>query len=878
MRNGFNARWIAVFSGILLLAAASINAADAAMMTPRLKPPAPGPAYMSRADLERIRTIRDSLSRKRYSSARALIDLVEDPTAKTLAQWYYFDAQDPDVSVTEADAYLDANPDWPSTTKIQMHVEGVMTSATPASTVLAFFDTRDPLTGGGKLQLARAQFSAGSPEAGVFQIKDAWINNNFRLADEQRLLAQYGGRLTPEDHIARVDRLLWSREVTNARRVFSRLPSAERRKAEVRAELLMQTSGAQRAYDNLKEHERADAGVMLAAIRHFRRADEEMRAIAITRAAPLDPVERRNPARWWDEQQLLMRWALKNRQYADAYAMAAMHGLEPGTGDFAEAEFDAGWIALRFLGDPDRALTHFAALTASVGAPISLSRGWYWMARAAEARGDADKAAAWYRNAAGHPYTFYGQLAAEKLGPTAMSAFREAPPATAEEKAKFGARPAVGALRMLTDVGDERAFLIFSYNVDDSLESRGEFLELANLALRMGAPHVAVRAGKVAVRAGSFAPQVAYPEIYVPEDATRFTPAEIILGLSRQESEFNPRAYSRAGARGMMQLIPSTAQITARKEGLPYRRSALLDDPIYNMTLGAAHLSHLLERYDGSYIMTFAAYNAGPHRVTQWIEAYGDPRGGAIDPLDWIEQIPFGETRNYVQRVLENTQIYRSRISGGPIAGRLAADIERGGAPGRVGATPALDATGMLPPLQARIADIADPLVNPPPPPEPVVEAIEEARAEEAQPGGRGSRRPFSRSRRSDAAETTDAPRPVLTVEDAASAADGGAAAPIPAAATTPQPAAYTPSPAESEDTGDAGAGVADPPTPIATPASIATPTGVYIEGPSFPAGARVPAGAGAGAGAGVGATAPTLAGDTQTGEAGDETEAKTNA
>jgi len=454
---------------------------------------------------------------------------------------------------------------------------------------------------------------------------------------------------------------------------------------------------------------------MLAAVRYFRRKQEEPRAVAIARSAPADAETLRAPDRWWYEQNLLMRWAMKNRQYADAYAMASHHALTPGSSEFAEAEFAAGWIALRFLNEPARAEQHFAALAANVGAPISLSRGWYWLARAADAKGENEKAMSRYARAAEHIYTFYGQLAAEKIGGDAlMRGFEAATTATPEDKARFAARPAAAALRMLTDIKDERAFLIFAYHIDDTLQSRGEFRELADLAIGMGAPHVAVRAGKVAVRSDAFAPDIAYPDIAVPNDATRFAPAEIILGLSRQESEFNPRAYSRAGARGMMQLIPSTALATARKEGLKYSRSALLDDPHYNMTLGSAHLSHLIARFNGSWIMTFAAYNAGANRVDQWVEAYGDPRSPGVDPLDWIEQIPFEETRNYVQRVLENSQIYRSRLTNHAIAGALSADIERGGPAARIAATAPTGAVGVLPDVQQRIADMAAPLLNPP--------------------------------------------------------------------------------------------------------------------------------------------------------------------
>lgn len=695
------------------IAAAALTPA-LAVEAPRLKPSPPGPAFVEQSDLSRLLAVKDAVSRRNYALARSLAGEMRDATAKSLAEWYYYDAEDPLVSIEAADAFLDTHPEWPSVAKIQSHVEKRMSWTLSPSTVLAFFESRDPVTGEGKLQLARAQFATGAAEAGELHVKDAWINNNFTLPDEQRLLANYGGRLTADDHAKRADRLLWAREVMTAKRVFSQLKADDRRRAETRAALLLGAASGPNLYANLSADDRADPGVMLAAIRYFRRIEEEPRAIAIARSAPTDAASLRNPERWWDEQNLLMRWALKNRQYADAYAMAAHHGLEAGTANFAEAEFNAGWIALRFLNDAARAEQHFAALTGNVSAPISLSRGLYWLARAAEARGDKDLAATRYEKAAEQIYTFYGQLAAEKIGgPALEKAFEESPPATPEEKARFGSRPAVAALRMLTDIRDDRAFLIFAYSIDDALTSRGEFRELADLAMRMNAPHVAVRAGKVAVRTGSFAPEIAYPDIAVPGSATRFAPAEVILGLSRQESEFNPRAYSRAGARGMMQLIPSTALATARKEGIKYNKTALLDDPQYNMTIGSAHVSHLISRFDGSWIMTFAAYNAGVNRVDQWILSYGDPRSPAVDPLDWIEQIPFEETRNYVQRVLENSQIYRSRLNKGAIAGTLARDIERGGSAGRVASLPPINSPGAIPDIQPRIAALAEPVLNP---------------------------------------------------------------------------------------------------------------------------------------------------------------------
>ena len=684
MRNARVWRHFAGFAAGLILSCLSLPA-GAEMGTPRVKPPPPGPQYATRPDLLYLKDIQKSVEKRDWASAKAMTEKLSSPVARSLGKWFYFYAEDPLVPVVDADAFLDAHPDWPGIAKIQTHAEKRITTNASARSILDFFETRDPVTGEGMLALARAEFAVGKAEAGEVYVREAWKRFNFTLQDEQRLIANYGRYLSVDDHIARADRLLWNREVTAARRVFHFLPARDRRMAEARAALMAGAENGPNLFYSLKDDERLDSGVLLAAVRYFRRREEEPRAVTLAMQAPTDPAVLRNSGRWWEERQLLMRWALEERRYEDAYSMAAGHGLEPGQA-FSEAEFDAGWIALRFLNAAERAETHFAALAGAVGAPISVSRAYYWLGRAAESKGASDLANVRYKEAARHIYTFYGQLAAERLGGEALKVGFAGPVASSpEDLARFSARPSAHALRILSDMGDAKTFLIFSYHLDDSLESAGEYAELARLADRVGATHVKVRAGKVGVGRNAFVGDAVYPLIYIPDRARRFAPPEVILGISRQESEFNPRAYSSAGARGMMQLLPTTAEITARKEGLAYSRTALLDDPEYNLTLGAAHLSHLFARYNNSRILTYVAYNAGPNRAVQWIERFGDPRSAGVDPVDWIELIPFQETRNYVQRVLENSQVYRGRLDEAPIAGKLAGDIELGGGPKRAG-------------------------------------------------------------------------------------------------------------------------------------------------------------------------------------------------
>lgn len=702
-------------------AAANISPASIASVeasaSPRLKPPPPEPEFISRGDLTVIKSVKSALDAKQFSTARRAIDTLQDDTAKSLGLWYYFRAEDPLVSYGDVVAFLDDHPNWPSLTRIQRHAEEELIASLPGTDVVEFYANRSPATIDGAIALAKALRANGETDKAGDLIREFWRTKNIKASDEEPVLAEFSSALGTEDHAARVDRLLSKRQVTNARRTFGYLDSQDKKLAKVRAELLMQGADAGAKYDALSDQERLNRGVFHAALRYFRRSGNEVRAIQIARArdsilassTSKDVGDDAGAFAVWYERQLLMRHAIKEGLYADAYVMAAGHGLAPGSTSFSEAQFNAGWLALRFLDEPVRARDHFAALTASVGAPISLARGYYWLGRADQAASASDSAQQWYQKAAGYPYTYYGQLAAEELGePLALQTrYKKIEANTSYASAAFSQSSVARAAQILTDIGDERSFLIFSYHLDDQLDGEASYILLADTASRLQAPHISVRAGKAAVRRGYFAPQVSYPEISVPDTATSYAPREVILGLSRQESEFNASAYSRAGARGIMQLMPATAKITANKEGLPYKRSALLSDPHYNMVIGSAHLSHLLERFDGSWPMVFAAYNAGARRVDEWVERYGDPRSSAVDPVDWIEQIPFSETRNYVQRVLENTQIYRSALGGSAIAGRLSADIESGGPLGRAGKKPALASRGFVPEAPTGTKDIA---------------------------------------------------------------------------------------------------------------------------------------------------------------------------
>lgn len=658
------------------LSALALGAAVAAPI-PSLKPPAPESPYVSAGDEAILRAAFDALDDRKHGLAQALLDDVRAEDARLLGEWAYLRSKADVTSLPRLDAFLRAAPGWPREAAIQRKAEDLLTDETDPGLVLDFFADREPVSGNGKLQLGRALHTTGETARGEALIRSAWVDHDWPKADETDSLSRYGAFLRPEDHFAKADRQLFDIVATNTQRIVPLLTEERQAEARARIALLKRDRNAPALYRALPEASRRDPGVLHAAIRYHRRAGEDVEA---TRLAGLAPDERRDPEAWFGETRLLARTALNEGRFEDAYVLSAGTGLTEGA-DFAEAEFMAGWVALRFLGDPERAAAHFAHITSGVSSPISLSRGHYWLGRALAAAGDEAGAGAAYREAASHPYAYYGQLAAEALGEgVPAQAFPEAEQPSADDLTAFEARGMVAAMRILAELGRDQDFDRFARALDDELDSTGDVLAYADLVLGERKPHLAVRAGKIARGNAAFVPRVTYPDYPVPDAAKAYVEAPLILGLSRQESEFNPRAHSRAKAKGLMQMLSSTARITARKEGMPYAEARLFDDPTYNQTLGAAHLSHLLEREGGSYVRVLAGYNAGPHRVDRWTERYGDPRDGTVDPVDWVELIPFSETRNYVMRVLENVQIYRAREGGGPIAGGLTADILRGGA------------------------------------------------------------------------------------------------------------------------------------------------------------------------------------------------------
>lgn len=615
--------------------------------------------------------------RGNWSEVAQLQRSATDPVVRDLILWKRASEGVPGMSFDEINAALTRLHDWPLTDRMRRRAEEIIElSGLNHFERIQWLEASGPRTGAGKIALANAWRGMGEPAKANAILRDAWRNNSLDRDLERAVLASDGRNLTQDDHRARVDFLIWTNQRSAAEAIKPLLTPDYRQLTDARLALANRAKRidtlVQAVPDNLQSH----PGLLYERAR-WRRSNKVPDGVApLLVAIDGKDIPAAGRGKLWSERALATREDLKTRNYSRAYRLASPHGMTAGS-DFAEAEWLSGWIALRLNGDATRGLSHFQAMAASVSSPVSVSRGNYWAGRAQDALKQESGALESYRTAAQYKFTYYGQLAAERIGDRTID-LPAAPALSPEADAAFSSRPVVKAMMLLSEAGQMSSFRDFAYFLDDQLTDPAEIERLARIAVEVDAPDVGVRIGKAALQKGIVAPEAAYPVVTYPILRQPRVERAMVYAITRQESEFNPRAISRVGARGLMQFMPATARAEARLRGMPYEQVWLTDDPAYNMTLGGLHLDTLLDQFNGSYIMTAAAYNAGPSRPRQWVNDYGDPRAGQIDPIDWVEFVPFSETRNYIQRVLENVQVYRHRLSGKPEDIALNEDLKRG--------------------------------------------------------------------------------------------------------------------------------------------------------------------------------------------------------
>lgn len=619
-------------------------------------------------------------ARDDWSSALTYSAQTSNPVVRDIIQWKYLLDEDSGASFDAITAFINTHPRWPRLNALLIRAEKAMPGELDPAQVIAWYGNRAPLSGPGMIHLGEAQMSAGRIADGIALIRRGWIEFTYAPFDESNVEAAHGDILTPDVEKLRLDHLLARGDVGGARRQLARVSAAQRRLANARLEIQANPANVKTVLAGLPLAARADPEFMFDVARGLRRHGDDDQAWVVMEKAPTDKNALVLPERWSTERQIMARDALKAGDVDLAYRFASAPVLDSSSGaPFQDAEFLAGWIALRYLHNTDLAYRHFGRLLNGVTYPISVARAHYWTGRTAESAGDMARAADEYAKAAENPTTFYGQLALAKIaGNPVLRVSNATSMPTPMARAAFDGDERVRAIRLLAETGDRADMRQFATALASDPPLPDQLQMLAQLLAETGDIAQSVRAAKAASYVGYILPDYLHPIVALPGAGGGPEPA-LVLAIARQESEFDPGVVSSAGARGLMQVMPASAQRAANMLGISYRLADLTSNPTYNIQLGMQTLNDYLDLWDGSYILAIATYNAGPVNVSKWVETYGDPRNSGVDPVDWIESIPFPETRNYVQRVIENLEVYRDRLGHGDRPLSIIADLYRPG-------------------------------------------------------------------------------------------------------------------------------------------------------------------------------------------------------
>ena len=648
--------------------------------------PASGPfavaasSATSPADIATVKRVLEATRKGKEADADAAARQISDPVARKLAEWMILRSDNTKPSFQRYAAFVEANPAWPHATLFRRRAENALwNDRLDDNTVRAFFARSRPTTAKGRYVFARALLAQGDRDGAAALVRHAWRYDDASAEVEARVLDMFGDLLTRADHKIRMDQRFYDDDVEGGMRAAERLGGNELAIARARAAVIKRAGNAKALLDAVPSSARGDGGYLFSRAQWLRKNDQPEEAARAILAAPRDRDSVVDPDQWWVERRLVVRKLLDEGDAQTAYRVAREAAPAQKANYRVDQHFTAGWIALRYLHDPATAAQHFANIQGTNN-PHALARGGYWQGRAAEAMGQRAQAKAFYETAAVHSATYYGQLARARLGLSDIG-LRSAPNFTAHDRALLSNLEVVRAAEILYAL-DERDMLASVYaELGESANDVAGLAALGELAAKHRDGRAMLLLGKGALGRGLPLDYYAYPVIGLPRYTPIAPPVEDALAYSiaRQESHFNQKVVSIANAMGLMQVTPVAAQDTAKRFKVTYNKARLLTDPIYNVQMGAAELSMLLSQYNGSYIMTFAGYNAGRGRVRQWVAAYGDPRDPRVDPVDWVERIPIAETRNYVQRIMENLQVYRARFGGGSKL-VIEADLKRGNA------------------------------------------------------------------------------------------------------------------------------------------------------------------------------------------------------
>jgi soluble lytic murein transglycosylase len=636
----------------------------------------------SATDIAALREAVAAARRGKTTQAADLQRTIGDPVARKLVEWTILRSDETQsIDVSRYMAFITDNPSWPSIALLRRRAEATLwADRLDPAFVHAFFGKEPPTTTKGKFALARALLLQGDRAGVQSLVREAWRHDSFSSDLENPALDVFKDLITPADHKARMDMRLYAEDIDGALRSANRAGGNAPVIAKARIAVISKAENAKALLDAVPPEAHRDAGYVFSRVQFLRHANETSEAADWILSLPAEHGQTIDTDQWWIERRLVARKLLDIGDAKTAYRVAREAAIPSKDNYRAEHQFTAGWIALRFLNDPATALAHFAKVAQGNSNPIALARSGYWQGRAAEALGRREQARAHYEAAARYSTAYYGQLARARLGHKDL-VLRPPPEPPPDRRDVVARLEIVRAIELLYAI-DERDLLAGA--LADLGERALDTVALAALG-DVAARHKDARAmlllGKAALGRGLPLEHYAFPTMGVPEYHPIGPAIElaVVYAIARQESTFNAKTVSSARAMGLMQVTPDAGRYVAKKFGATYDEKRLLSDQSYNVQLGAAELGDLYVDYRGSHILTFAGYNAGKGRVKEWIAKYGDPRDPKVDPIDWVERIPFSETRNYVQRVLENLQVYRVRF-GGSSKLLIEADLHRGAA------------------------------------------------------------------------------------------------------------------------------------------------------------------------------------------------------
>ncbi len=624
---------------------------------------------LSKKDYEYAKEIFTNISQKKWSTVFPLTRKVKDSDFKNLISWIYLKEKSNKASFDDYIKFIDKNSEYPRINRLKYLAEHkINLNTTSPNTVIGWFVSNPPLSGFGKIKLAESYLIKGNFSEGSKLLKEGWINASLSSKDLRYLNKKYNKILDSSDHINRAKFMAWENKYWDLKRILRYLPKDYRALYNARQIVMSSSYGVDKAIADVPEKFKNDMGLNYDRLKWRRRRGRLESSLEIINKAPNDKDLLVRPDLWWKERSIIARSLIYKKKYELAYTVAKNHSLTEGP-EFAEAEWMSGWISLVFLNNTNFALKHFKNFYENVGYPISLARGAYWIGLTYETIGNKDLSEKFYKEGSKFMTTYYGQLSFQKIKPFDEFELKDESKYTKDYEKDFYKNPLTKHVILLKEINKTKYSKdIIKHLATSDIDSGSEVLA-AKLATEIGRYDYAIQVSKKASYEKRFHNKFNYPIINIPSviNGRTMPSQEIILAITRQESEFDPKANSYAGAKGMMQLMTYTAKLVSKQMNERYSKTKLTSDPEYNIRLGTYYFNSLLNEYKEVYPFAIAGYNAGPKRVRQWKKINGDPSKGDISYVNWIELIKFEETRNYVQRVLENANVYKYILNQKPV-------------------------------------------------------------------------------------------------------------------------------------------------------------------------------------------------------------------